>query len=206
MKANFKLGVKHKDTCGQALRHASAIPLFSSAAGSPRTLNHHLQLQLRSFEAFNAEADALWFLTVRAAGSTRSFQSPLPVIGKAGDDLATNQQQSHRMMAIRDSAIHQRDDKSVGILLGYLLECPDIMWSQDQPAFVRDFGRVKRDPKPEELGLRKVARTELLKQLMAAFEISEERVNELIEVGREALKEPGREVERTTWRNAIWFR
>lgn len=51
-------------------------------------------------------------------------------------------------MAIRDSGIHQRDEKSLGILLGYLLECSDIMWSREEPAFVRDFGKAKRDPKP----------------------------------------------------------
>jgi len=109
-------------------------------------------------------------------------------------------------MAIRDSAIHQRDDQSLGILLGYLLECPEVMWSRRNPSFARDFGGAKRDPTAEESSCSKVNRPDLQKQLMAAFEISEGRVDELIEVGREALKDPGREVERTTWRNAMYFR
>lgn len=59
MAANYKLGVKHKDTCGQALIDTSAILLFSSAAASSRPLNQYLQIQLRSFEAFNSEAKAI---------------------------------------------------------------------------------------------------------------------------------------------------
>ncbi|ORY89490.1 hypothetical protein BCR35DRAFT_329415 [Leucosporidium creatinivorum] len=206
MKANFKLGVKHKDTCGQTLKDASAVPLFSSPATSSRPLNQHLQVQFRSFEAFNAEAKAIWFFSGRMPDSGRLFQAPLYVVGKVGDAFSTTQQQTERMMAIRDSAIHQRDDKSLGILLGYLLECPDVMWGQKKPAFVRDFGGAKRDPKPDVRTCTKVERAELQRQLLAAFEITEEKLNELIEVGREALKESGRDVERTTWRNAMSFR
>lgn len=54
--------------------------------------------------------------------------------------------------------------------------------------------------------MRKVERAELQRQPMTAFEVSEEKIDELIEIDREVLKEPGREVERTTWRNAMSVR
>ncbi|ORY89483.1 hypothetical protein BCR35DRAFT_329408 [Leucosporidium creatinivorum] len=206
MNDNFKLGVEHKKTCGQTLKDATAVPTFSSTNPSIR-LNAHLQLQLRGYQAFNAEAQAIWFFCRRLSRKGVIYQTPLVVRSPKTDSEATRQQQTERMMAIRDSAIHQRDDKSLGILLGYLLECPDLLWSQEYMPWIREDRKGKRDlTKTEQAALSEVKTEAVRRHLMKSFELKTARVEELIETGWKSLKEPGREVERTVWTNARKYR
>lgn len=109
-------------------------------------------------------------------------------------------------MAIRDSAIHQRDDKSLGILLGYLLECSDVMWSQEYTLWIRKNRKGKRGlTKVEQAVVNEVKTADVWRHLMESFELKEARVEELIAIGWKALSEPGKEIESTVWHNARAF-
>lgn len=206
MDDNFKLGIKHKETCGQTLKNASTLPTFSARKPSVR-LNAHLQLQLECHRTFGAEVSAIWFFCRRLSLKGRLYQQPFTLRSLVTDSAAVRKQQMARMIAIRDSAIHQRDDESLGILLGYLLECPDFLWTQEYTPWIRENRQGKRDvTKAEQAVINEVNTADVRRQLMEAFELKDARVNELIEIGWKALKEPGREVERVVWRTVREYR
>lgn len=131
--------------------------------------------------------------------------NPLRVAVTLGNSGQIAEKQIARMMAIRDSAIHQRDDESLGILIGWLVESPEAQWSKDEIPWVRQLGRGKASPSAQQQDQGKVTRAELVTQLMQAFEISEAKLKQLIHIGRAAVDEPGREVERAVWKSAAGF-
>ena len=103
------------------------------------------------------------------------------------------QAHSKLMEDVRDAAIHQRDPTSIGILAGYLLENPEAMWEKPNaaPTSIHGMGEIEEEITPDQL---KVPRNMLRQQLKDAFELSEERLVELLALGRKALEDPDKKI------------
>lgn len=101
-------------TCGQTLKDSTSLPTFSTAE-SPVSINVHLQLQLVGDNFFHTKTEAVWFLRRRSSKKGGVVYHTPPVVRTFMEDSeATRKQEIEGMLAIRNSAIQQRDDQSLG--------------------------------------------------------------------------------------------
>ncbi|ORY89489.1 hypothetical protein BCR35DRAFT_350466 [Leucosporidium creatinivorum] len=200
---NYKGGWKHKESCGQPLQHSTLVPTFS-AGPSVAALNIHLLNILRIAEAF-PESRAVWWFVRPAVGSNPVRFNPLAV----EEPFDTAQRDTERMIEIRIAAIHERDDDSLGILLAFLLECPGAVWDRAERGNTYIRGRGESAPEDFEMNdpnRSKIQPNVLRQQLKDAFEINEQRLVELITIGKAAVSQDGREVEREVLQRFINLR
>lgn len=189
----WKGGWRHKESCGQLLQHATLIPTFS-AEPTVAALNIHLLTILRLAEGF-PEPSAVWWFVRPAVGSNPVRFNPLAV----EEPAETADRDTQRMIEIRTSAIHERDDDSLGILLAFLLECPGAVWDRAARGPTNIHGGGNSAPEAFEMDdpYASTIRPEILRQqLKDAFQLNEERLLDLIKIGKAALSQEGREVER----------
>lgn len=103
------------------------------------------------------------------------------------------------MRDIREHAIHERDEVSIGILVGWLLAVGDWRW-EGQQGVGEEEGWLDYCQRQ---GVSSDIEDELKIDLMRSFELDERSFDKAIKKGWKAIEEVGREIERDLWRSAI---
>lgn len=179
---NYTYFRAHRGTCGKPL----SVPVFGSSSSSTKPVTYELVQQLNQLRNISEESHAVWFYWVndnecRGLGVTSEPPYAKPRVPTPKTD---------RMREIRDHAVRERDDESIGILAGWLLAVVDWKWEGER-GIIESKVWVDIDVK--------VLKTDLMK----SFDLDEQELDRMIEKGWNALEEEGREIERELWRTEV---